>query len=61
MTLLERIMELKSVHGSLRAAGRVVKIDAAYLSRLCNGTKRGPSARTLRKLGLRKVVDYERI
>lgn len=60
MSLLRaRIQELAKHHGSLRAAARVVQIEAGYLSRLQNGLKLEPSDDVLRKLGLRRVVTYE--
>ena len=58
MTIPERIDTLIAKHGSLRAAARVLKMTAAYLSRLHRGEKTNPSEKTLRKLGLRKVVHY---
>lgn len=60
MTLAKRLAELVLRHGSLRAVGRVLKIDHAYLSRLYHGEKKAPSAAVLKKLGLRRVVAYER-
>jgi hypothetical protein len=60
MTLFQSIEELISLHGSLRAAARVKKMDAGYLCRLHAGVTKEPSARTLRKLGLKRVVSYER-
>lgn len=56
-----RITELMKRHGSLRAVARVTQIDAAYLSRLATGGKKNPSKETLRRLGLRAVVIYERL
>ena len=61
MTLKERIDELVAQHGSLRAVSRVTGIDAGYLSRLRTGEKASPNKDKLRRLGLRRVVDYERI
>jgi hypothetical protein len=60
VTLCERVDELVRQHGSLRAAARAVEIDSGYLARLRAGEKRNPSAPMLRRLGLRKVVVYER-
>lgn len=40
---------------------RVLETDTAYLSRLANGAKSNPSDRLLRRMGLRKVVMYERV
>jgi hypothetical protein len=53
-----RIQELAKQHGSLRAAARVLQVDAGYLSRLQDGSKTEPSDDVLRKLNLRKVVNY---
>jgi siroheme synthase (precorrin-2 oxidase/ferrochelatase) len=61
MTLQERIDELVQQHGSLRAVARVTEIDAGYLSRLRAGEKVNPEKDKLRRLGLRRVVSYERI
>jgi hypothetical protein len=63
--LQERIEELAEQHGSLRAAARVLQVDHAWLWRLARGQlredqDREPSAALLRKLGLRRVVSYER-
>lgn len=60
MTLAKRICELAHQHGSLRAAARVVRIDHGYLWRLYKGAKKEPSAAVLRKLGLKRIVSYER-
>jgi hypothetical protein len=56
--LRARIAELVTRHGSLRATGRALQIDAAYLSRLARGEKDNPDDAILRKLGLRRVVTY---
>lgn len=60
MKLDQRLAELVLRHGSLRAVGRVLEIDHAYLSRLYHGEKKEPSAAVLKKLGLRRVVTYVR-
>ena len=60
MTLPERIRELVQRHGSLRAAAAVLRCDHAYLCRMQHGEKSEPSKEFLRKLGLRKIVIYER-
>jgi len=62
MTLKQRIDELITQHGSLRAVGRVLSIDPGYLLRLSTGEKDRPSERTLKKLKLRQIVtiNYER-
>lgn len=54
--LQARIDALAETHGGLRAAARVLEVDAAYLSRLRSGAKNNPSPRLLRKLKLRRVV-----
>ena len=59
MTLQERIDELVTQHGSLRAVARVTEIDVGYLSRLRAGEKVNPEKAKLRRLGLRRVVHYE--
>lgn len=56
----ERIGNLIHRHGSLRKCARVLEISPAYLSRLFRGEKDEPSTTLLRKMGLRKVVRYER-
>lgn len=59
--LCARVNELVEKHGSLRIAGRALRINYAYLARLRSGEKTNPTAATLRKLGLRKIVTYELI
>ena len=59
MTLADRINQLVLRHGSLRAVARVTGINAGYLSRLRHGVKTNPAPKTLRALGLRRVVSYE--
>ena len=61
MTLQSRVLDLIVIHGSLRAAARAAKVDAAYLHRLRYGHKTSPSAAVLRRLGLRRVVTFEAI
>lgn len=48
----DRISALVAVYGSVRAVGRALRIDHAYLHRLANGKKTNPSSSILRKLGL---------
>lgn len=60
MTLAERIAELVEQHGSLRAAARVLDCDPGYLSRIQRGEKVAPEGWLLRRMGLRRVVAYER-
>lgn len=59
MTLIERVNQLIARHGSLRAAARVIDVDASYLSRLRDGEKVNPSAVILRRMGIKRVVSYE--
>jgi hypothetical protein len=61
VTLQERIDQLVVQHGSLRAVARVTEIDAGYLSRLRAGEKVNPQKDYLRRLGLRRVVTFERL
>lgn len=60
VSLAERINELAEQHGSLRAAARVLEVDAGYLSRLRSGEKDDPSAALLRKMSLRRTIVYRR-
>ena len=50
--LKRRIDQLAAVYGSVRAVGRALNIDHAYLQRLVKGEKQNPSKTVLRKLGL---------
>lgn len=61
MTLSERVTELCIQHGGLRAAARAIQVEVGYLSRLGSGEKVNPLKDTLRKMGLRRVVTYERV
>lgn len=58
MNLSDRVLQLCEQHGSLRAAARAVQIDASYLSRLLSGEKVNPSALYLRRLGLKRIIQY---
>lgn len=60
MTLADRINELVEQHGSLRAAARVLQCSAAYACRLRAGSIKEPGPLILRRLGLVRVVTYER-
>ncbi len=53
--LQKHIQRLVKRYGSLRKAGEALGMDHAYLWRLQQGTKRGPTPKTLEKLGLRRV------
>ena len=57
----DRISELEQQHGSLRSASKVLGCDAGYLSRLRSGEKENPSAILLKRMGLKRVIAYERI
>ena len=59
-TLQERVAELIAQHGSLRAAARVLQVEPGYLSRLANGDKVNPGKLILGRMGIRRVVMYER-
>lgn len=48
----KRIDELVGVYGSVRAVGRALDIDHAYIHRLCSGEKQNPSKAVMVKLGL---------
>ena len=61
MTLAERIDELVAQHGSLRALARVMECSPPYICRLRAGVTKNPGPAVLRKLGLRRVVSYERL
>jgi hypothetical protein len=52
------VQRLADKHGSLRAAARVLGVTPAYLCRLRQGAKIGPSDAFLRKLGLVREVTY---
>lgn len=54
----QRINELVEKHGSLRAVALVLGVDAGYLSRLRDGKKMSPSPPLLKKLGLKKIVQF---
>jgi hypothetical protein len=60
ITISQRGKELIERHGGLRAAARVLEVDASYLSRLKSGEKDDPSDSMVRKLGLQRTVIYER-
>lgn len=61
VTLPARIKELITQHGSLRAASRVLMIDAGYLSRLASGEKSNPNNLILSRMGLHCTITYERV
>jgi len=59
--LQDRVHELVAWHGGYAAAARVLKIDKGYLHRLASGAKVRPSDKLLRRMGLRRVVAFERV
>lgn len=61
ISLTYRIRELIQEHGGLRPAARALQVDPGYLSRLLDGKRTEPSAALLKRMGLRRVVSYERI
>lgn len=58
--LQQRIAELIEQHGSLRGAASALHCDYSYLSRLHAGWKANPSDELLERMGLRRVITYER-
>ena len=58
MKIKTRINQLIAEYGTCRAAGKAIKIDHAYLSRLVSGEKKNPSAKTLKRLGLIEARTY---
>lgn len=60
VTLGERIDEFIDVHGSLRAAARALDVTPGYLSRLRSGVKDNPTDELLNRMGLNRIVTYER-
>jgi hypothetical protein len=60
VALPERVKELIETHGSLRSAARALEIDAGYLHRLGSGEKQNPDDGLLEKMGLRRVIYFER-
>ncbi len=58
ITIGERVEQLIVVHGSLRAAARVLDVVPGYLSRLASGEKEEPGETILRRMGLSRAVRY---
>lgn len=58
--LQERVRDLVTEHGGLRGAARYIGCDVAYVSRMLDGTRPNPGAPYLEKLGLRKILTWER-
>ena len=59
-TVKQTIEALIKKHNGLRSAARAVDMDPAYLLRLRDGDKQNPSEETLKKLGLRVSLSYDR-
>lgn len=59
--LRARADELIAIYGSVRAAAQAIGVEASYLFRLSTGEKSSPSDATLAKLGMKRVITYERI
>ena len=57
--LIQAVERVIAKHGGLRKAARAIDVNFAYLWRLKAGKKTNPSARILRKLGLKRQVTYE--
>lgn len=57
--LQSRVWMLVDRHGSLRAAGKVLDIDPAYLKKLMDGSETNPSDAVLKKLHLERIVTYK--
>ena len=57
-TMYWRVRDLIAKHGSLRAAARAVRVDAAYLKRLGTGERVWPSEAVLKRIGLKRTVSY---
>ncbi len=60
MDIRKRIIELEAEHAGLRAASRATGIDKAYLCRLKSGEDNYPGTTTLEKLGLIRIITYEK-
>ena len=54
----DRIDDLITDYGGLRAAACALKIDAGYLSRLRDGSKTAPSNALCERMGLKKHTVY---
>lgn len=61
MSLPARIAELTAEHGSMRAVGQELATDVSYISRMAAGLRNDPNDELLQRMGLRKVVSFERI
>jgi hypothetical protein len=59
--LTQAVDRIIAKHGGLRKAAKAINVNFAYLWRLSKGKKSNPSARILRKLGLRRRVEFHAI
>ena len=59
-TVSRRIEELVEQYGSIKEVANRLGVNATYLHRLASGGKTSPSEDVLKKLGLRRIVSYER-
>jgi hypothetical protein len=59
LTLEKAVFIVVKKYGGIRATEAALGIDKSFLSRLMNGKKVCPSAKTLAKLGLKAVPKYE--
>jgi transcriptional regulator with XRE-family HTH domain len=59
VTLEEAVSAVVAQHGGVRAAERATGVDKSFISRLMQGKRGAPSAKTLEALGLRAVPLYE--
>ncbi len=60
VSLSDRVAELVEEYGSYRAAGTKIGVDFGYLFKIANA-KKNPSVDALRRMGLRRVITFERL
>lgn len=60
VTLASRVAELVRDHKSYQGASDATGVDRCYLHHMAAGRRRNPSKATLDKLGLKRVIEYER-
>jgi hypothetical protein len=60
MSLGAVVQEAIKKHGGVRAAARALDTSAPYLSRLARGIQSAPSAKLLRRMGVRRITVYTR-
>lgn len=58
--IFEKVTELARQHGGLRKAASKLQMSPAYLCQIRSG-KKVPSERALKKIGMRRVVYFERV